>query len=226
MSETHTEDQELQAADLAGTGQADASTVAEEAASEDEVIPAVDAPLTDADATPETEIDPAAVAESSAPSMDEAPAVDENEAPAEAEAVAITENAPAAAEAGETEVPSAEPGPGATATPEADADDAEEPFELDEGSIPPNERPGDYYVIHTYAGYENRVKTNLESRISSMNVEDRIFEVVIPMEDVMEIKQGKKQVVQKKVFPGYLLCRMYLDDDSWYVVRNTPGVTG
>jgi transcriptional antiterminator NusG len=59
-----------------------------------------------------------------------------------------------------------------------------------------------------------------------MNVEDRIFEVVIPMEDVMEIKQGKKQVVQKKVFPGYLLCRMYLDDDSWYVVRNTPGVTG
>ena len=59
-----------------------------------------------------------------------------------------------------------------------------------------------------------------------MNVEDRIFEVVIPMEDVMEIKQGKKQVVQKKVFPGYLLVRMYLDDDSWYVVRNTPGVTG
>jgi transcriptional antiterminator NusG len=81
-------------------------------------------------------------------------------------------------------------------------------------------------VIHTYAGYENKVRANLLSRISSMNVEDRIFEVVIPMEDVMEIKQGKKQVVQKKVFPGYLLCRMYLDDDSWYVVRNTPGVTG
>jgi transcriptional antiterminator NusG len=81
-------------------------------------------------------------------------------------------------------------------------------------------------VIHTYAGYENKVKANLQSRIGSMNVEDRVFEVVIPMEDVMEIKQGKKQVVQKKVFPGYLLCRMYLDDDSWYVVRNTPGVTG
>jgi transcriptional antiterminator NusG len=93
-------------------------------------------------------------------------------------------------------------------------------------TIPPTERPGDYYVIHTYAGYENRVKTNLSSRISSMNVEDKIFEVVIPMEDVMEIKQGKKQVVQKKVFPGYLLVRMYLDDESWYVVRNTPGVTG
>jgi transcriptional antiterminator NusG len=92
--------------------------------------------------------------------------------------------------------------------------------------VPPTERPGDWFVIHTYAGYENKVKANLMSRISSMNVEDKIFEVVIPMEDVMEIKQGKKQVVQKKVFPGYLMCRMYLDDDSWYVVRNTPGVTG
>jgi transcription termination/antitermination protein NusG len=105
-----------------------------------------------------------------------------------------------------------------------DADDEDELF--DETTIPPTERPGDWFVIHTYAGYENKVKANLSSRISSMNVEDRIFEVVIPMEDVMEIKQGKKQVVQKKVFPGYLLVRMYLDDDSWYVVRNTPGVTG
>jgi transcriptional antiterminator NusG len=92
--------------------------------------------------------------------------------------------------------------------------------------VPPTERPGDWLVIHTYAGYENRVKTNLMSRIQSMNVDDKIFEVIIPMEDVMEIKQGRKQVVQKKVFPGYLLVRMYLDDDSWYVVRNTPGVTG
>jgi transcriptional antiterminator NusG len=108
---------------------------------------------------------------------------------------------------------------------EAEEDEDEDVY-LDESSIPPVERPGDWYVIHTYAGYENKVKANLSSRISSMNVEDRIFEVVIPMEDVMEIKQGRKQVVQKKVFPGYLLCRMYLDDDSWYVVRNTPGVTG
>jgi len=85
---------------------------------------------------------------------------------------------------------------------------------------------GDWYVVHTYAGYENKVKANLESRISSMNMEEKIFEVVIPMEDVMEIKGGKKQVVTRKVFPGYLLVRMYLDDDSWFVVRNTPGVTG
>ena len=107
-----------------------------------------------------------------------------------------------------------------------DEDDRPAEFYEDDQSIPPTERPGDWYVIHTYAGYENKVKANLKSRISSMNVEDRVFEVVIPMEDVMEIKQGKKQVVQKKVFPGYLLCRMYLDDASWYVVRNTPGVTG
>jgi transcription termination/antitermination protein NusG len=90
----------------------------------------------------------------------------------------------------------------------------------------PYDRPGQWYVVHTYAGYENKVKSNLESRIASMNMEERIFEVVIPVEDVIEFKNGKKQVVSKKVFPGYLLVRMDLDDDSWYVVRNTPGVTG
>jgi transcriptional antiterminator NusG len=88
------------------------------------------------------------------------------------------------------------------------------------------DRPGKWYVVHTYAGYENKVKSNLESRIASMNMEERIFEVVIPVEDVIEFKNGKKQVVSKKIFPGYLMVRMDLDDDSWYVVRNTPGVTG
>ncbi len=90
----------------------------------------------------------------------------------------------------------------------------------------PYDRPGDWFVVHSYSGYENKVRSNLESRIASMNMEERIFEVVIPMEDVMEFKGGKKQVVSKKVFPGYLMVRMDLDDDSWYVVRNTPGVTG
>jgi transcription termination/antitermination protein NusG len=90
----------------------------------------------------------------------------------------------------------------------------------------PYERPGRWYVVHTYAGYENKVKQNLASRVRSMNVEERIFEVVIPMEDVIEFKNGRKVVVQKKVWPGYLLIRMGLDDESWYVVRNTPGVTG
>ena len=78
-------------------------------------------------------------------------------------------------------------------------------------------------MVHTQSGYEKKVKQNLEARISSMNMEERIHEVVIPMEDVVEFKNGKKVVVQKKVFPGYLLVRCELDDDSWYVIRNTPG---
>jgi len=90
----------------------------------------------------------------------------------------------------------------------------------------PFDSEGRWYVVHTYAGYENKVKSNLASRVRSMAVEDRIFEVVIPMEDVIEFKNGRKVVVQKKVFPGYLLVRMDLDDHAWYVVRNTPGVTG
>ncbi len=100
-------------------------------------------------------------------------------------------------------------------------EDEEEPFVLS-----PFDQPGRWYVVHTYAGYENKVKSNLHSRAVSMNMEDRIYEVVIPMEDVVEFKNGKKVVVQKKVFPGYLLCRCELDDDSWSVIRNTPGVTG
>jgi len=102
-------------------------------------------------------------------------------------------------------------------------EDEEEPVVVVES---PYDRPGRWYVVHTYAGYENKVKSNLESRIVSMNMEDRIYEVVIPMEDVVEFKNGKKVVVQKKVFPGYLLTRCDLDDDSWSVIRNTPGVTG
>ena len=104
-------------------------------------------------------------------------------------------------------------------------EEEQDPHELD-FEMPFSERPGDWFVVHTYAGYENKVKGSILTRIHSMNMEDKIFEVVIPMEDVMEFKGGKKQVVQKKVFPGYLLVRMYLEDDSWYVVRNTPGVTG
>jgi transcriptional antiterminator NusG len=114
---------------------------------------------------------------------------------------------------------------------EEDFDESGLDDEDDEDELPvvvesPYDRPGRWFVVHTYAGYENKVKSNLESRIVSMNMEDRIFEVVIPMEDVVEFKNGKKVVVQKKVFPGYLLTRCDLDDDSWSVIRNTPGVTG
>ena len=107
--------------------------------------------------------------------------------------------------------------------PEPEPAPAEEP---EPASDDPFRGPGDWYVVHTYAGYENKVKANLESRIHTMQMEGKIFRVHIPMEDVMEIKGGKKQIVQKKVFPGYLLVKMEYDNDSWYVVRNTPGVTG
>lgn len=90
----------------------------------------------------------------------------------------------------------------------------------------PYDRPGQWFVVHTYAGYEQKVRGNLENRIASMNMEEKIFECVIPMEDVVEFKNGKKVTVSKKVFPGYLLVRMKLSDDSWAVVRNTPAVTG
>jgi transcriptional antiterminator NusG len=83
-----------------------------------------------------------------------------------------------------------------------------------------------WYVIHTYSGYENKVKANLEKRVDTMSMEHQIFEVLVPMQDEMEVKDGKKKLVQHKVFPGYVLVDMSLTDESWYVVRNTPGVTG
>jgi transcriptional antiterminator NusG len=83
-----------------------------------------------------------------------------------------------------------------------------------------------WYVIHSYAGYENKVKANIEHRIESMNMGNKIFTIHIPTESIVEITGGKKQISTKKVFPGYILVKMFLDDDSWYVVRNTPGVTG
>ena len=83
----------------------------------------------------------------------------------------------------------------------------------------------EWFVIHTYSGYENKVKANLEHRIASMDVADQIFQVVVPTEEEIEIKNGQRRTVQKKVFPGYVLVNMRLSDESWYVVRNTPGVT-
>jgi transcriptional antiterminator NusG len=118
--------------------------------------------------------------------------------------------------------------------PEAPADDADGPEALAEDADSAAEEfmrelrmlPGDWYVVHSYAGYENRVKTNLESRIQSLNMEDYIFQIEVPVHMVTEIKSGKRQQVSEKVLPGYILVRMDLTDESWAVVRNTPGVTG
>ncbi|MDG1695444.1 MAG: transcription termination/antitermination protein NusG [Ilumatobacter sp.] len=98
----------------------------------------------------------------------------------------------------------------------------EEPEPYDD----PNLRPGRWFVVHTQSGYEKKVTANLNARIQSMNMEDKIYEIVIPMEEVDEFKNGKKQTVMKKVFPGYLLVRCQMDDETWYCVRNTPGITG
>jgi len=105
--------------------------------------------------------------------------------------------------------------------PVVDMDDPAEQLRQSLGSL-----PGDWYVVHSYAGYENKVKTNLESRISSLNMEDYIFQIEVPTEEVMEIKGGKRQAVVRKKLPGYLFVRMDLTDESWSAVRNTPGVTG
>jgi transcriptional antiterminator NusG len=178
----------------------DTATVDIEAPADTEVVEAFLEEPVEAGEVVSVEIESVEVEE---PAAEEEPAAPEPEATADVEAPAEVEAAPKAAEA--------------AALPEAvEADTSDDPFR----------GPGDWYVVHTYAGYENKVKANLESRIHTMQMEGKIFRVYIPMEDVMEIKGGKKQIVQKKVFPGYLLVKMDYDNDSWYVVRNTPGVTG
>ena len=106
--------------------------------------------------------------------------------------------------------------------------DADDEDEEDEGptETPAWAKPGKWYVVHSQSGYEKKVEANLKTRITSMSLEDSIYEIVIPMEDVVEFKQGRKTTVSKKVFPGYLLVRCEMDDQTWFCIRNTPGVTG
>ncbi|MDR1998606.1 MAG: transcription termination/antitermination protein NusG [Frankiaceae bacterium] len=173
-------------------------------------------------------------------------------APADAEAAALAdawlaeaapaEDAPAVAALAEDASPEAAPAEEALAedapavaalAEDATAAQAAAPDDPDDQDDPAEEMrralrlaPGDWFVIHSYAGYENKVKHNLETRISSLDMEDYIFQVEVPTEEVVEIKNGKRQQVQRKVFPGYILVRMDLNDESWGAVRNTPGVTG
>jgi transcriptional antiterminator NusG len=116
----------------------------------------------------------------------------------------------------------------AEAEPEAVAEPAAEPEpepQVAPSPAQPTEDGRRWYVIHTYSGYENKVKTNLEHRIQSMDMGDKIFQVLVPTEEEIEIKNGKRHPVERKIFPGYVLVEMVMGDDSWYVVRNTPGVT-
>lgn len=171
--------------------------------------------------------DPTIVADEAEVAVDDAPVADDDAAEVDDAAAQTADDAPAADDAPEDADADAAAGDD---TAEA-AEGAEAEAEEEEAPAPrrrrsPYDRPGRWFVIHTQSGYENKVRNNLLARTQSMNMEEQIFEVVIPMEDVVEFKNGKKVVVQKKVFPGYLLTRMHLDDDSWFVVRNTPGVTG
>jgi len=194
-----------------------------------------------------TEAPATEAATDSAPGTDDEPPADED-AVAEAPADAVEESTATPVEDGAEESPAvaadpssdegSEPSATEPATDEAlaeDEDPAAEVVDADalieeavekEPPESPYDRPGKWYVVHTQSGYEKKVKSNLEARTQSMNMESQIHETVIPMEDVVEFKNGKKVVVQKKVFPGYLLVRCRLSDDSWYVIRNTPGITG
>jgi transcription termination/antitermination protein NusG len=181
-----------------------------------------------------------AVAEDAEAGLAEAEAVEVEAEAGEAEAVEVEADAvDVEAEAGEVEAEAGEV--------EAEADDVEaeagEAGAGDDGEAEvltveqllaesaavvdnPYTRPGRWFVVHTQSGYEKKVKQNLEARIHSMNAEEAVYEVVIPMEDYVDFKNGKRVVAQRKMFPGYLLVRAELDDTAWFVIRNTPGVTG
>jgi transcription termination/antitermination protein NusG len=148
---------------------------------------------------------------------------------ADADQVSDVFAAPAAAEDSGAEYDTAEDSADGTGADDTGADDAgsdEEKDPVQEFTAELRTLPGDWYVVHSYAGYENRVRTNLESRTQSLNMEDYIFQIEVPTHEVIEIKSGKRQQVQEKVLPGYILVRMDLTDESWAAVRNTPGVTG
>ncbi len=167
------------------------------------------------DGEPDT---PEVIAVPEAESLAEAGAELEAEAALEAQAAIHAENE---AEDAEAVAEDAE-----VAAEDESAADAEEADPVAEFKSELRLLPGDWYVVHSYAGYENRVRTNLESRTQSLNMEDYIFQIEVPTHEVTEIKSGKRQQVQEKVLPGYILVRMDLTDESWAAVRNTPGVTG
>jgi transcriptional antiterminator NusG len=175
--------------------------------------------------------------EGESPSAESVDVIDEtnvDETTADAEATVDETNVDPVSEdadAAPAEVAAPESDVAADAVPESDvaADAAPEDEEEDPAVALKKElrtRPGDWYVIHSYAGYENKVKANLETRVQNLDVGDYIFQVEVPTEEVTEIKNGQRKQVNRKVLPGYILVRMELNDDSWGAVRNTPGVTG
>jgi transcription termination/antitermination protein NusG len=206
-------------------GAAEADLVADEAPAEAVAAPATDEPDEGA-AEAEPVVDEVTEVETGS-AVDEATEVE----PAVAEAAEV-EGEPVVDEVTEVEAEPAPNGQAAAAEATDEPDGAAGEVITDEELLErapaesPYDRPGRWFVVHTQSGYEKKVKQNLEARIVSMNAEDAIYEVVIPMEDYVDFRNGKRIVAQRKMFPGYLLVRAALDDQAWFVIRNTPGVTG
>ncbi len=189
--------------------------------------PSGDDAVSEAAETGDASDDDAAAGDETAPAEDAAgdetrarggDAAGDETAPAEDEAGA------ADSEAADAETTDGEPAEGDEEAAADEAPEDDDPVALFKAEM--RLQPGDWYVVHSYAGYENRVKANLESRTQSLNMEDYIYQIEVPVHEVTEIKQGKRQQVSEKVLPGYILVRMELTDESWAAVRNTPGVTG
>jgi transcriptional antiterminator NusG len=209
VAETDAADDAVAEADAADDAVAETDAADDAVAETDAADDAVAEPADEADAGEVAEPGPEAVANGQAP----ADADVETAEAAAAETAVATDAAAETAEAAEPE----EAGTDVIAAEELlDRPPAESPYD----------RPGRWFVVHTQSGYEKKVKQNLEARIVSMNAEDAIYEVVIPMEDYVDFRNGKRVVAQRKMFPGYLLVRSQLDDQAWFVIRNTPGVTG
>ncbi|MFV0459098.1 MAG: transcription termination/antitermination protein NusG [Actinomycetales bacterium] len=190
--------------------------------------PGPDAPTGDADVVVGEVVLDEGVEDSVAPEFAEAEAADDSVAAEEivaAEETVVAEEAVTSDDAVTAEEAVGEPLPEESVEQAAEhALEEEDPAEAFRARL--RDKFGDWYVIHSYAGYENRVKANLENRISSLNMEDYIFEVEVPMEEVAEIKNGQRKMVRRVRIPGYVLVRMDLTDESWGAVRHTPGVTG
>jgi transcriptional antiterminator NusG len=191
-----------------GDATPEAAVVADEGTGEAGQDAFVDSAEEPADAEPQQAAEPAEVAE---------PVL------ADAELDVADEADVAAPEVADAEPASREPEPIAAAA-EPGVDEAGDPLEEFRAAL--RSKPGDWYVVHTYSGMEKRVKANLENRITSLNMEDFIFEVHVPQEDVWEVKNGQRKQVSRTVLPGYVLVRMDLTDESWSAVRHTPSVTG
>jgi transcriptional antiterminator NusG len=208
---------ESEASEMESAGTEAAEAIAAEAQASEEAAAAVEP----TDVPDETETTEQAV-EAARPKGPEPEPVELEIVEAEAEPEALELEVEEAVEAEEAE---AEPGAVELEVEEAvEAEEAEAEPETLAVEVPQDGRA--WYVIHCYSGYEAKVRHNLEQRIETMQMQDQIFQVVVPTEDEIEVRDGKRRVVERRVFPGYILVQMLLSDDSWYVVRNTPGVTG